>query len=246
MKKTCLTCGKEFETTITGKKYCSDRCRLIAKNKRTRCGCRCVICGYGAEILTRHLKIVHQLTPDEYCRIYKLNKSAVISSRISKKLSDAQKNSDLCVANWFSSENNPAKGHSGRYSPYSMNFVGYDEMTDDERKKIITELRKRQQTSVRQNPQNQPTRIEFYTSRGMTQESAEKALSERQRTFTLKKCIKRYGYDKGVLVWKERQKGWQETLNAKPPKEIERINRAKNFCGKGYSKISQTLFLGIV
>lgn len=243
MKKACLVCGCEFETNYKIKKYCSEKCRMFAKNNRTRSGCQCVICGHKAEVLTKHLKAAHNLTPDEYCTIYKIKKSDVVSDGMSKKLSDVQKNSELCVANRFSSKNNPAKGHSGRYSPYSMNFIRYDGMSDEEKKRAIAEVRERKQKSVRENPQNQPTRIEFYTSRGLSPDEARKALSERQRTFSLEKCIERYGDDEGMRVWKERQERWQETLNSKSEDEKEEIKKKKlNGLKASFSNPERDLF----
>jgi len=89
-----------------------------------------------------------------------------------------------------------------------------------------------------------PTQLDYWLSKGYTKEQAEQKLKERQTTFSLDICIKKYGKEKGKKVWKERQEKWQNTFNNKTPEEIERINRSKFRWGKntGYSKISQELF----
>lgn len=71
------------------------------------------------------------------------------------------------------------------------------------------------------------TKIEYYLQKGMSYEEACKDRSERQRTFTLEKCQKKYGLQKGKEVWKARQQKWQNTLNSKPEEEINDINRRK-------------------
>ena len=83
---------------------------------------------------------------------------------------------------------------------------------------------------------------EYWLIRGYTEEQAEKEVSKMQSTFSLEKCIEKYGAEKGEEIWKLRQILWQKKLNDKPKEEIERINRAKMLHGKGYSNISQELF----
>lgn len=85
---------------------------------------------------------------------------------------------------------------------------------------------------------NNPLTIDYYTSRGFTEKEAKAKLKERQSTFSLEKCIERYGEEKGRKVFEARQEKWQNTLNSKPLEEIERINKAKMCDGRGYSWIS--------
>lgn len=44
-------------------------------------------------------------------------------------------------------------------------------------------------------------------------EKAKKLYKERQATFTLEKCIEKYGKRKGTQIWKDRQKQWQSNLD---------------------------------
>lgn len=75
---------------------------------------------------------------------------------------------------------------------------------------------------------NSNTTIEYYTARGYTEGEAIELQSERQRTFTLEKCIEKLGELDGTLRWLERQEKWQDTLNGKPAEEMQSINIRKN------------------
>ena len=131
---------------------------------------------------------------------------------------------------------NPYYKHDGRLSPFSKDFVGYEGKSDDEKEKAIS--------SATQYDRNDrcPNQIAYWINRGLTEEEAMAKVHERQQTFSVESCIEKYGEEKGVLVWKERQDKWQATLNSKSPEEIERINRAKMGNGKGYSVSSQKFF----
>jgi G:T-mismatch repair DNA endonuclease (very short patch repair protein) len=72
------------------------------------------------------------------------------------------------------------------------------------------------------------------------EEEAKILLKERQTTFSLDKCVKKYG-EEGYKIWQKRQDKWQETLCSKSVEEIEIINYKKVINGKA-SKISQDLF----
>ena len=56
------------------------------------------------------------------------------------------------------------------------------------------------------------TNIEYYLNKGMSEEEAKIALHNRQSTFTLDKCIKKYGNEQGQQVFLERQQKWLAKL----------------------------------
>lgn len=58
------------------------------------------------------------------------------------------------------------------------------------------------------------TRMEFYLNRGYDYEEALQMLKERQATFTLEKCISKYGEAEGRRVYDERQRKWSEKIEA--------------------------------
>lgn len=68
-------------------------------------------------------------------------------------------------------------------------------------------------------------KIEYWLDKGFSEEEAKLKLSERQRTFTLDKCISKYGEEAGRKRWQERQEKWH-----------------KNYKKTNFSKISQRLF----
>lgn len=80
---------------------------------------------------------------------------------------------------------------------------------------------------MRQSPEKNPTNIAYYLAKGMNEEESKEALSNRQRTFTLEKCIEKHGEEEGTRIWQERQDKWQATLKSKSPEEIQEINRKK-------------------
>lgn len=119
-----------------------------------------------------------------------------------------------------SGKNNPAYGHGGKLSPWSRKSEFFDE--NSHRKAIENSMK---------NPNHctNQTRIEYYLQQGMTEEEAKLALKERQTTFSLKKCIEKYGENEGRKRWEERQQKW-----------------AKNYKKSNFSKISQELFWAIL
>jgi len=74
------------------------------------------------------------------------------------------------------------------------------------------------------------TQLGYWLNKGYSKEEAIEALSERQRTFTLEKCVQKYGKEEGIKVFTERQNKWQKSLNKNGNIRV------------GYSKTSQDLF----
>lgn len=70
-------------------------------------------------------------------------------------------------------------------------------------------------------------KISYFIEMGMTEEEARIALSNRQSTFSLQKCIDLHGDEKGTEIWKDRQDRWQTTINSKSEEEKLEINQKK-------------------
>jgi hypothetical protein len=121
-------------------------------------------------------------------------------------------------------DNNPSYGHNGYKSPYSKKFTKYNGLTEAEILDTISQV-KRKGVVTKTTNNNDRTKIEYYTSRGMSIEKATIALSDRQRTFSLEICVTKHGTDKGREVWANRQLKW-----------------AKSYKKQNFSKISQLLF----
>lgn len=123
--------------------------------------------------------------------------------------------------------NNPGKNHGGKYSAYSKNFFKYKNLSEAEKESKIKEILNKKSKTVKNNPQNQTTKIEFYLNKGFSLEVAKLKLRERQATFSLEKCILKHGLEDGVKLFNERQKKWLNTLSNKSEEEKITINRKK-------------------
>lgn len=75
------------------------------------------------------------------------------------------------------------------------------------------------------------TTIEYYLRKGMTVEEAKRAVIDRQVTFSLEKCIEKYGEEKGKRIWEDRQKRWKAA-----------VFNDLQWIGGGKSRVSMELF----
>ena len=253
MKKVCPNCGKEFETK-TARVCCSCECTEIYNSKRKHKDeldkvVVCTECGFVGDRLVRHIQTRHGSIED-YCKKFDCSVKDIISERTHKNISDGQKFSLSDTKSRFSSINNPSASEdckSGRNSPYSLNFRGYDGLTIEEKKQRVASICNKSQHTKEARCSN-PRTVEYYIKQGLTKLEAKQKLGEVQRTFTLEKCKKRYGEDIGKKIWEERQIKWQNSLKEKSDAEKERIQdcRIKGLCHiTPYSRISQDLFCNI-
>ena len=72
-------------------------------------------------------------------------------------------------------------------------------MTNEEKEQQIREYR---QTDRDDRNTNQ---IKYWVNKGYSEDEAKQKVSERQRTFTLEKCIEKYGEVEGVKRFEKRQ-----------------------------------------
>lgn len=86
------------------------------------------------------------------------------------------------------------------------------------------------------------TTLDYYISKGMTTDEATIELKKRQATFSLEKCIQRYGLEKGLDVFKKRNDKWLSTLDSKSYEEKKDIllRKTRNF--PRYSRESKEFF----
>ncbi len=200
----------------------------------------CKVCGKKSHrIYGAHLKS-HGLTSVEY-----LNKYPGAPLMASSDLKNTIKNAGQHMktekykrmfSEKIKGENNPMSRtktsdlERKRNSPYSVEFYKfrYPEMTDDEIQNKISTFAKE---SIKDRISD--TNLEYWLLKGFDEEDAKLKLKERQTTFTLDKCIEKYGEDRGIQVYTDRQKRWQTSL-------LENRNLK---CG--YSQVSQELFLSI-
>lgn len=67
---------------------------------------------------------------------------------------------------------------------------------------------------------------EYWLDKGFSEEDAIKIVSERQSTFSLDKCVEKYGEEEGRRRWQDRQDKWQETLSKRD--DMNDINKRKS------------------
>lgn len=168
----------------------------------------CKHCGGRFVELRAHLKKFHNQTTDEYKKQFS---GALVVAPVK--------------ANKIAGENNPGYQHGGKLSAYSDKFVKYEGKTKQEIETEKQDVIVRATQTRQDNPERQPTRIEYYLAKGMTETEAKMELSKRQSTFSIDSCRKKFGDTVGEIVWQIRQDNWRKTLDSKTLQEKEDIQR---------------------
>ena len=239
--KKCERCGNDFLASSNYVHFCEDcsiivkeearerhnKSRLIAKqNKLLKDGVEGVdyiIDLWSGEptkcINNKHFQKKYPgKTIDDYIREFP--DAPLVCEKTSNKLSEVmksymnrpeikQKYSDL-----FKGDKNPnakcntTEEYRKSISPFSKSFKKYDGMTDDEKEKQIREYLQCDRDDRNTN------QVKYWINKGYSEEEAKQKVSERQSTFTLEKCIERYGDEEGTRRYIERQKNWSAKLEA--------------------------------
>lgn len=163
----------------------------------------CSICGFRHHRqITTHLKY-HEISVDEYRSMYP-NVAVIISA-----------------AGFQKGEANPAYDHGGKFSPWSDKFIHKTEGSVDAAKK-------KAKATVTANGNHNNT-VSFYVNKGMTEQQARQAVTERQTTFSKAKCVEKYGEEGGIARWEDRQAKWMKTMDGKTDAEKLEISRKKRY-----------------
>jgi very-short-patch-repair endonuclease len=176
----------------------------------------CKICGLKSRSILRHISQNHNIEIETYLNTFNLNRNDLTTESFKKELSSR-----------ISGEKNPAFNHMGKFSQFSKNFIKYKDLLDGEKEEIIKKKFKEVQIIKQNNPENENTKIEYWTSKGLCLEDASIELKNRQNTFTLDKCVIKHGLDKGTDIYNNRQLNWQKKLKNKTDEEIKEINKKK-------------------
>ena len=200
IKKICAICGNQFIAHQKIKTICSTNCQKVIQSHNTFPEgseyVECKICGFRAKQLMQHIKKVHKMNITEYCKKYGITEYGLMTESQHTLLSNNSLNAQkVGKCGWQKGEKNPAHDEeciTGRRSAWSMNYKGYDGLSNEQKSKKIFELSKRAQSTMNSN-YNNPLRVDFYTTRGYSEEEAKKLLTKRQCTFSLDKCIEKYG-----------------------------------------------------
>ena len=70
--------------------------------------------------------------------------------------------------------------------------------------------------------------VEYWIAKGFNAEEAAQKVKEVQSTFSKDICILKYGTEKGIQIWTERQEKWQATLDSKTDEEKHILSVKKN------------------
>lgn len=111
------------------------------------------------------------------------------------------------------SKNNSTQKERNSRSPKCIEFYErkYPELSHEEHLKMLQEQYDKTNNTTKSNC-NYNTTIEYYLNKGMSEEDAIKALCDRQKTFTLEKCIEKYGEEEGIKKFFNRQQKWLKSL----------------------------------
>ena len=115
-------------------------------------------------------------------------------------------------------------------TPATIRFWVKKGYSEEEAKELVSENAKYAAKHVDYDKMLINTRLDYWINKGYTEEEAIVLRRERQITFSLDKCIEKYGKEEGIKRFNERQVKWQKSLTSGGNLKI------------GYSKVSQDLF----
>ena len=204
----CKACEKDISDRHYNARFCSIECRDPFLNKERLNKkfkdkvenvdfVECKVCLQKHKRLNTHLIQKHNLNIDEYIKLYP-SSNYICESTVVK------------LSNNVKGEKNPWYNHNGVYSPWSNKSSFYSE---ESKEKCLN--------------RSYNTKLKYYTDKGLDEESALRALYERQNVCSLSKFIKRYGEEEGLTKYKNRQQRWLKTLDKKSNEEKEIINIKK-------------------
>jgi len=253
MIKKCEVCGCEFETSNPRKVYCSKKCKRfhivyekhVKESDKLKSegieGIDYVIDQWNGFAVKNmyglYMKFFHPgKTKDDYLREFpnaKLwcDKVKIAITKNSGKYMKTEKYKKM-FSEKFKGEKNPnhrsktTEQERKSRSPFCDEFYEIHEGNRDEFMKNISETR------------DYNTKIGYYESKGYTNDEAKVLLKERQNTFTLEKCIKKYGEVEGRAIFERRQKLWSDKIEKKYRNgEFSKAPKHKN--GSCFSKIEK-------
>lgn len=110
------------------------------------------------------------------------------------------------------SKNNSSEEYRKSKSPKCIEFYQnkYPELSNEQHQQMLNEHIEKVKSKI--TPDKRTTNIEYYLNQGMNEEEACIALYNRQATFSLYKCIEKYGEEKGLEIFNNRQKIWNKKL----------------------------------
>ncbi len=242
---TCEWCKQEFPKAKKMARFCSMKCNVSYNNELTRLKNQedflkehghdplmpvCKECGWKAFDLTTHITKFHKIPMKEYYKKHNASAEDILHTDRREERSERK-----------SGVKNPFYHHGGKFSAVSTESISYEGLSDEEKSKEIKKVKEKIKQSKSEN-HSHPTRIEYWLNKGYDDIEAREMLSNRQRTFSLEKCIEKYGEEDGFLRWKQRQEKWRASYDDKTEEEMIEINIKKNAHQGGTSNPALELF----
>ena len=175
----------------------------------------------------------------------------LVCGKMSKRLSESTKSRmnrpevKEYYSNLFKGDKNPnakcntTEEYRKSISPFSKSFKKYEGMTDEEKEKQIREY-----TQCDRDDRND-NQVKYWIKKGYSEEDAKQKVSERQLTFTLEKCIAKYGEEEGTKRYIERQKNWSAKVEEQYQQGLfSKIPHSQNSCI--YSKFEKDIVDSII
>lgn len=243
MKK-CIICGNEFESSDGRIKTCSLECR--EKYKKTYSDRRrekslsgiegedYIICKWCGQKTTRiygqHIKFSHpNKTIEDYKKefpgapIYTKKDIENVSANSGKHMKEEKYRK--MFSEMAKGEKNPmhrskrTEQQRKESSPFSLDFYKKRNLSEKDYKIFLKEALKDREFD---------TTLEYYLKRGYSEDESKELLRKRQTTFSLAKCIEKYGAEEGLKRWKERQEKWKQ-----------KVFNSNTYIGGGRSMLAQ-------
>jgi len=197
----------------------------------------CRLCGERMKRLYGKHMDRHNIDTKKYKEMFPgaplMSSSDLKSSTKSSGLHMKQDKYKKMFSEMFSGDRNPnhisnsTEEERKSRSPFSKKFIKYEKMNNVE--EVISKFAK---NAVKDRlTTNQK---EYWIEKGYSEEDAINKVSDRQKTFSLEKCIEKHGEEKGIEVYTNRQNKWQKSL----------LENGNIKCG--YSGVSQELFYEII
>jgi G:T-mismatch repair DNA endonuclease (very short patch repair protein) len=247
----CRNCNSHYETNGMASKFCCDECRKEFKVKDGKEISKdyviCQICNRAtANVTGVHLRNHQGWTPERYYREFQncqtiaettLKKITEGSKKAGARMKETEHRKRLSLM--FQGKKNPmhktktSEEKRKSSSPFSASFYlkKFPNISTEKAESMA-------KNKISENVVISWVKEEYWVEKGFTQEESKKIISEKQSTFSLEKCISKYGEIKGTQVWKKRQDKWK----SKVFNDSQHISR-------GYSKIGEefiNLILGIL
>lgn len=237
--KKCERCGNDFLASSNYVHFCED-CKIITDNERKQRsykkvmkkkhkkmiengveGVDYIIDLWSGEptksINNKHFKSKYPgKTIEDYVREFP--NAPLVCEKTSNRLSEVTKSymnrPDVKqrYSDMFKGDKNPnakcntTEEYRKLISPFSKSFKKYEGMTDEDKEKQIREYLQCDRDDRNTN------QVKYWIKKGYSEEEAKQKVSERQNTFTLEKCIAKYGDEEGTRRYNERQKNWSAKI----------------------------------